>query len=98
MYNVRTLVETKKKYLRWLPLSAQAEQGRVKLLRAPWNDAFLNEAENVSMDGKSHDDQIDAASGAYEWLVQHSASSLGDQKSNNSNKKPITAGLRNARF
>lgn len=98
MYNVRTLVETKKKYLRWLPLSAQAEQGRVKLLRAPWNNAFLNEAENVSMDGKSHDDQIDAASGAYEWLVQHSASSLGDQKSNNSNKKPITAGMRNARF
>lgn len=96
-YNVRTLVETKKKYLRWLPLSAQAEQGRVKLLRGPWNDAFLNEAENVAMDGKAHDDQIDAASGAYEWLVQHSASSLGDQKTVTS-KKPIMAGIRNEKF
>lgn len=94
-YAVHTLTETKKKWLRWLPLSSQAEAGNVKLVRGNWNEAFLSEIENVSMDGKSHDDQADAASGAYEWLVNFSYSSLGEQKTR---KRPATAGIRNARF
>jgi predicted phage terminase large subunit-like protein len=42
------------------PLAAQAEGGTVKLLRAPWNAAFLDELELFPF-GR-HDDQADAAS------------------------------------
>jgi len=70
-YSIETIRETKKKSLKWLPFSAQAQIGNVKLLRAPWNDAFLNELSNLSEDPKeyNHDDQADAASGAFENLT-----------------------------
>ena len=48
-------------------LSAQAEAGNVKLLRGPWNEAFLDEV-SVFPNG-SHDDQVDALSGAFDALV-----------------------------
>lgn len=50
------------------PLSAQAEVGNVYLVDGPWIDDFLNELENFP-DG-SHDDQVDAASSGYNYLVQ----------------------------
>jgi len=43
--------------------SAQAERGRIKLLRGRWNDAFLDELEEFP-EG-AHDDQVDAFSGAF---------------------------------
>lgn len=49
------------------PLSAQAEAGNVKLLRGAWNREFLDEAE-MFPEGL-HDDQIDAASGAFSKLI-----------------------------
>jgi predicted phage terminase large subunit-like protein len=49
------------------PISAQVEAGNVKLVRGPWNDAFLTELENFPA-GK-HDDQVDALSGAHETLA-----------------------------
>lgn len=48
--------------------SAQAEPGNIKLLRAPWNDAFLNELQSFP-EGK-HDDQCDALSGCIKVLTQ----------------------------
>ena len=70
-YAFRTITETGKKYLRWRPLSAQAQAGNVKLLRAPWNEAFLSEMENLSEDDSeyAHDDQADASSGAFAELA-----------------------------
>jgi predicted phage terminase large subunit-like protein len=53
---------------RALPLAAQAEHGAVKLLRAPWNRDFLDEAESFPFG--SHDDQVDAASMALVKLAQ----------------------------
>lgn len=47
--------------------SSQAEQGRVVLVRGPWNDAFLSEAEAFP-DGR-HDDQIDSVGLAIQVLT-----------------------------
>ncbi len=59
---------TGSKEIRAAPLASQAEVGNVKLLRGAWNDDFLSEAE-IFPNG-THDDQIDAASGAFGKLIQ----------------------------
>lgn len=58
--------ETGSKIVRASPASSQAEVGNIKLLRAPWNEAFLTELENFP--GKGKDDQVDALSGAFNTL------------------------------
>lgn len=51
------------------PLSAQAEAHNVKLVKAEWNDEFLKEAHRF--DGKTGVmDQVDAATGAHNKLVE----------------------------
>lgn len=62
-YNVKTVKATKDKVTRALPVSSQAEAGNIKILQAPWNEAFLKELENFP-EG-SHDDIVDALSGAF---------------------------------
>jgi predicted phage terminase large subunit-like protein len=49
------------------PLASQAEAGNVKLLAGPWNEGFLRELHSVP--DAPHDDQMDAASGAYNQLA-----------------------------
>ncbi len=61
------------------PLSAAAQAGNVKLLRAPWNAAFLDEAAEFPMGG--HDDQVDACSGAMRFL-RGPVASLADLSKN----------------
>lgn len=56
-YNIQVRKPTKDKVTRALPVSAQCEAGNVKILRAPWNDDFLNELENFGEDCTGHDDQ-----------------------------------------
>ncbi len=51
------------------PLSALAEAGELRLLRGPWNRAFLDELCAFPLGG--HDDQVDALSGAYGHLTQN---------------------------
>jgi len=53
------------KIVRAKPLAAQAYAGNVKLLRAPWNERWLNSMHAQDGGGKIHDDDMDAASGAY---------------------------------
>jgi len=55
------------KFERSQPFRAAAEAGHVKLLRGAWNEAFLEECEQFSPDEREyeHDDQIDAACGAF---------------------------------
>ena len=55
------------KWTRAKPASSAAEQGRLKLLRGPWNQGFLNELTQFP-DG-NHDDQVDALAGAYMALT-----------------------------
>ncbi len=51
------------KVVRADPLAAQWQAGNVKLLRAPWNKAYLDEME--AFPSGMHDDQVDASSGAF---------------------------------
>lgn len=55
------------KEVRATPVSTAAENGRIRLVRGPWNDAFLDELE--SFPKGAHDDQVDALSGAYNQLI-----------------------------
>jgi predicted phage terminase large subunit-like protein len=64
--NVRAVRPTGSKITRAQPLSAQAEHGNIRLVRGPWLDAFVRELE--SFPEGEHDDQVDAASGAFAWL------------------------------
>lgn len=54
------------KEIRANPFSTACEMGNVYLLRAGWNMAFINEL--CQFPKGSHDDQVDAASGAYSKL------------------------------
>jgi len=66
-YVVKQSLVTGSKELRAGPLSSQAEAGNVKLLSGPWIGAFLDELE--AFPNGSHDDQVDAATGAYMALA-----------------------------
>lgn len=58
------------------PASAQAEAGNVKLVRAPWNDVFLNEI--CSFPNAQFDDQVDALADALNELALGSSYSLAN--------------------
>ena len=60
--------ESGSKITRAEPLAAQVNAGNVKMLRAPWNRALLEEMRNFPV-GK-HDDQVDACSRAFSELCQ----------------------------
>ncbi|MDP9331673.1 MAG: hypothetical protein M3P11_13700, partial [Actinomycetota bacterium] len=50
------------------PVAARCEAGDVRICRGTWNTAFLDELTAFPMSG--HDDQVDALSGAYEYLAK----------------------------
>ncbi len=56
------------KFVRALPFAARASQKLVDLVRGEWTDAFLDEL--VAFPQGAHDDQVDAAGGAYTKLVE----------------------------
>jgi len=58
---------TGSKEVRANPVSSAAQAGNIALVRAPWINAFLDEA--VAFPGGAHDDQIDAVSGAFAQLA-----------------------------
>jgi predicted phage terminase large subunit-like protein len=65
-FHVRFNPATGDKESRARPTSAQAEAGNIKLIRAPWNNGFIQILENFP-EGR-HDDEVDALSGAHEIL------------------------------
>jgi len=65
-FDVRFSLETGSKVDRAKGLSAQAEAGNVKLVRGPWNEAFL--AELVAFPESRFKDQVDGASRAFSEL------------------------------
>lgn len=65
-FNVRGVPSTGNKAQRADPFASMAEAGNVKLVRGKWNKQFLDEIELFPMG--SHDDQVDAASGAWDEL------------------------------
>jgi len=68
--SLRGIDVDKDKLTRALPLSARAEQGKVALVRGHWVPDFLDELAAFSGDGSTHDDIVDAASGALAMLAQ----------------------------
>ena len=59
------------KFERSQPFRAAAEAGNLKLIRGAWNEAFLEECEQFSPNEKeyAHDDQVDAACGAFNYIT-----------------------------
>lgn len=55
------------KVTRAKPLSAAAEQRRVKLVRGAWNSAFIDEV--CAFPGAGHDDQVDATVNGFDELT-----------------------------
>ncbi len=72
-YVVKSKRVTGSKVTRAMPASSQAEAGNIKLVRGPWNEAFLAEAENFPPTGNGHDDQIDTLSDCIEELIGSNA-------------------------
>lgn len=66
-YDVKTVRPTGEKSVRARPTSAQAEAGNIKLLRGPWNDAFLDEV--CTFPASTNDDQVDAFADAINELA-----------------------------
>lgn len=55
------------KDVRAAPFAAQCEAGNVRLVRGAWNGAFIDEL--LSFPSGAHDDQVDAAAGAFNKLA-----------------------------
>lgn len=68
-YNVHAYPSTGSKYTRALPMSAQAEARNIKLVRGPWNKAFLDELHGFTGNEGAVDDQVDAATSAFNRLA-----------------------------
>lgn len=66
-FPVKTDRETKRKEVRAEPFADQVRGGNVRLIRGPWNEEFIAE---LSMFPGTHDDQVDAASGAFLRLAK----------------------------
>lgn len=75
-YVVKTEPETGSKETRAAPLAAQAEAGNVMLVKAGWNDDFIDEL--CSFPNAAHDDQVDAAAGAFRRLLDGGTTGLLD--------------------
>jgi predicted phage terminase large subunit-like protein len=68
-YMVVSEPETGSKFTRAEILAPQVEAGNLLLLRADWNEEFLVEMQMFP--NASHDDQVDAATGAHRLLTQN---------------------------
>lgn len=72
--DIRFERESKNKELRSEPFAAQCEAGRLWLVTGTWIDGFLEEL--ATFPNGDHDDQVDAASGAFNNLARWT---LGDK-------------------
>lgn len=73
-YSVKVQPVTGDKATRARPASAQAQAGNVKLVRANWNETFLDEV--CSFPNATHDDQVDAFADALNELALGSTFTL----------------------
>lgn len=67
--------ETGSKELRATPVASQAQVGNIKLLRGPWNAAFLDEISHFPKG--TYKDQVDALSRAFARLVKTQTADIG---------------------
>jgi predicted phage terminase large subunit-like protein len=88
-FDARFDPETGDKETRARPVSAQAESRRIKIVRGPWNEAFIQCLEQFP-DG-NHDDDVDTLSGAFSALT-HGASPNYEDHNENAQRRMITNG------
>jgi predicted phage terminase large subunit-like protein len=62
-FDYKGVPSTGEKTTRWRPFAAQAEAGNVAILKGLWNADWLDEISAAPF--AAHDDQVDAASGAF---------------------------------
>lgn len=68
-FDVRGIPSVRSKQTRAKPFSAACERGDVSIVEGPWNEVFLDEL--CAFGGiPSHDDQVDAVTGAFNELAQ----------------------------
>lgn len=67
-FNVKSFKVSKDKVTRASPFSAQCEAGNVKLLKGSWNNDLTDELSMFPFG--SHDDIVDACSGAFNYLTE----------------------------
>lgn len=65
-YTAKFKPVTGSKLTRAQPFASAVENGLVRLVRGPWNEAFLNELHSFTGEPKNIDDQVDAASDAFD--------------------------------
>lgn len=70
-YDFEGISSTGEKEVRARPFAAAVRNGNVKLLIAPWNGAYLEELAAFDPERKTHahDDQVDASTGAFNYLA-----------------------------
>lgn len=66
-YTFHTSPETGAKETRWEPFSSQVNGRNVKMVRAPWNRALLEEMQTAPRG--AHDDMLDALARAFSYLT-----------------------------
>ena len=74
-HSIRADRVTGPKEVRAAPFAAQCEAGNVRLLAGPWNAAYLDEL--CMFPHGTHDDQVDASSGAFNKLIQKRKFAVG---------------------
>jgi len=67
-FSIRTLLPTGNKEARAEPFAAQCEAGNVYLVHGSWNQEYIDELCLFPM--STYSDQMDASSGAYNYLAQ----------------------------
>lgn len=101
-FNVKSDKTQGKKETRAMPLASDQQQNNVFIVlnrtpggyeKKPWTEAFIDELAHCSLSGitSKHDDQIDAAAGAYNKLVVDKAGRAGSIYSG----KTLTTALNN---
>lgn len=68
-FRVRTFPVTGSKFDFNLLWAEQVEAGNVRVVQASWTDEFIREHEAYREKGARHDDQVDAAAGAFSQVV-----------------------------
>jgi predicted phage terminase large subunit-like protein len=76
-YNCRFARETGDKLTRAQPFSAQCEAGRVDIVKAPWNEPFMQCLEAFGEEDVQ-DDDVDAAAGAFNVIYLKDPMTLAD--------------------
>ena len=74
-WNSIFLPVVKDKATRATGFASQVNVGNVSLVRGPWNASFLSELDAFTGENGGRDDQVDAASDAFNWLIRGNSGS-----------------------